>query len=194
MQQHDARNSHEVARSHPIRIHRSSSSLVRSLTSLIVAPVRNGLGLRAAVGFRPNRTIIKIVGRVVDAGILWDRGGTFADNCFRFGPETYLDPGNEAGRYLNHSCEPNAGIRKNRNQLFLFAARAISRGDEIAIDYSTILGDDDIWTMTCQCGGRSCRGTIRRFGTLPLDLKRDYVRRGLVPKYILATLRRNVSP
>src|SRR5437868_15545106 len=102
-----------------------------------VAPVRNGLGLVAARRLRPRQTIMKIVGRVVDADVLWDRGVAFADNCFRFGPETYLDPGDEPGRFVNHSCEPNAGIRKTNNQLFLFAVRSIGSGNEILIDYST---------------------------------------------------------
>ena len=92
------------------------------MSAVVVAPVRNGLGLVAAKPIRERQTIIKIVGRVVVADILGRRGGAFADNCFRFGPETYLDPGDEPGRFLNHSCEPNAGIRKHNNQLFLFAA------------------------------------------------------------------------
>jgi hypothetical protein len=160
---------------------------------IVVARTRNGLGLRSAKAFRPNQTIIKIVGRIVDADILWNRGGTFADNCFRFGPETYLDPRDEAGRFLNHSCEPNAGIRKRDNQLFLFAARSITVDQEIVIDYSTILGDDDIWTMRCNCGRKSCRRTIRRFGSLPLKRKREYLRQGLVPRYVIKTLAQDVS-
>jgi uncharacterized protein len=158
-----------------------------SFGSVIVADVRNGLGLVATKNFRRAQTIVKIPGRVVDAGILWDRGGTFADNCFRFGPETYLDPRDGPGRFLNHSCEPNAGIRKANNQLFLVAAQSIAAGEEILIDYSTILGDDDIWTMRCNCGGTSCRKKIKRFGSLPPALKQRYVERGLVPKYILQT-------
>jgi hypothetical protein len=142
------------------------------------------VGLFAARRYRRGQTIIKIVGRVVDAAVLWDRGGTFADNCFRFGPETYLDPGDAFGRYLNHSCEPNAGIRKIHNQLFLFAASSIGAGEEVVIDYSTILGDDDIWTMRCNCGRRTCRKTIKRFGSLPRELRERYVRDGLVPRYI----------
>jgi len=155
------------------------------LISVLVRPTRNGLGLFAARRFRPHQTIIKIAGRVVDAGLLWDRGGTFADNCFRFGPETYLDPGDAFGRYLNHSCEPNAGIRKDNNQLFLFSAATIDEGTEIVIDYSTILGDDDIWTMHCNCGRRGCRKKIKRFGSLPSSVKQRYLRDGLVPKYIV---------
>ncbi|MEP6492457.1 MAG: SET domain-containing protein-lysine N-methyltransferase [bacterium] len=160
------------------------------MTPVVVRRAKNGVGLFAARSYRPKQTIIKIVGRIVDAGVLWDTGGTFSDNCFRFGPETYLDPGDELGRYLNHSCEPNAGIRKSKNQLYLFAVDAIGPGREIVIDYSTILGDDDIWTMRCECGRRTCRKKIRRFGSLGPALKERYVERGLVPKYIIKTLSR----
>lgn len=157
-------------------------------TRIAVATTRNGLGLVATRPFRTSETIVKLVGRVVGAGILWKRGGTFADNCIRFGPETYLDPGDGPGRYLNHSCEPSAAVRKENNQLFLFAATPIGAGDEVAFDYSTTLGDDDIWTMRCNCGRRSCRGKIKRFGSLPPALKEDYIERGMVPKYIINTL------
>jgi uncharacterized protein len=157
-----------------------------------VRPAKHGLGLFAAKTYWPGDVIIKVTGRIVDAGVLWERRGTFADNCYRFGPETYLDPGDAPGRYVNHSCEPNAGVRKRSNQLFLFAAAQIESGDEIFIDYSTILGDDDVWTMQCSCGRRTCRKTIRRFGALPTALKERYVESGLVPGYIINTLRRRV--
>jgi hypothetical protein len=189
VKQHHAGKSHDTVEVNPYSDPKAESPLTR----IVVASARNGVGLRAAAPFRPNQTIIKIAGRIVGAGVLWDKGGTFADNCFRFGPETYLDPGDEAGRFLNHSCEPNAGIRKRNNQLFLFAARSIASGEEIAIDYSTILGDDDIWTMRCNCGRTSCRRKIRRFGSLPVELKRQYLRQGLVPRYIVNTLARSVS-
>jgi SET domain-containing protein len=153
-----------------------------------VRTARNGVGLFASERVEAGETIIRIPGHVVRHEVVWKRGGKFADNCFRFGPETYLDPAEGFGAYINHSCVPNAGIRKKHNQLFLFAARAIGAAREILIDYSTILGDDDIWTMRCNCGRRACRGRIRRFGTLPLALRRNYVRKGLVPGYILATL------
>lgn len=154
-----------------------------------VAPARNGMGLFATKSMRPGETIIRIEGRRVDAGVLWRRqGSAFAANCFRFGPETYLDPGTGAGRFLNHSCNPNAGIQKSDNRLFLFAAKRIGAWSEITIDYSTTLGDDDIWTMRCKCGRRTCRRTIRNFGSLPASVRRRYVSRGLVPGYIIRTL------
>jgi hypothetical protein len=133
--------------------------------------------------------IMRIEGRVVGHEVLWRRrGSTFSANCIRFGPETYLDPGESAGRYINHSCAPNAAIGKEANRLHLFAARRIAKGAEILFDYSTTIGDDDIWTMRCRCGAVRCRGTIRNFGALPVDVRRRYLANGLLPGYIVRTL------
>ena len=153
-----------------------------------VRDARIGLGLFSTRRFARGRTIGRIGGRVHHWRALWKRGGTFLANCFRFGDETYLDPGNGLGRYLNHSCRPNAAIRKLDNRLFLFAAYDIKAGDEIVIDYSTITGDDDIYRMRCHCGARRCRKWIGRFGLLPSVLKKRYLRDGLLPEFMLGTL------
>ena len=158
------------------------------MNGIVVKPTRNGSGIFAKAVLARDEAIDKIAGRVVHHRVLWRRGGSFAANCIRFGPNTYLDPSSDAGRYLNHSCEPNAGIRKWNNQLFLVAAERIQQGTQIVIDYSTTIGDDDIWTMRCNCGRKSCRKTIRRFGSLPPELRRKYLRAGLVPEYVIRTL------
>jgi hypothetical protein len=151
------------------------------------------MGLFAGISVRRGESIMRIEGRIVHHRVLWRRKGSrFSANCIRFGPETYLDPGDGAARFVNHSCAPNAGIQKVANRLFLVAAKGIAAGSEITFDYSTTIGDDDIWTMQCSCGHRLCRKTIRNFGSLPAALKRRYVSRGLVPGYILHTLTEGV--
>jgi SET domain-containing protein len=92
------------------------------------------------------------------------------------------------GSFLNHSCEPNSKIVKRDRKLYAVALENISLNKEVTFDYSTILGDDDIWKMDCKCGTRSCRKRIRRFGSLPRQTKDEYIRLGMVPPYILATL------
>jgi hypothetical protein len=159
---------------------------VRGVT---VAQARNGHGLFATRRYRRGQRILDVRGRIYNHRVLWKRGGRFADNCYRFGPETYLDPGDGIARYANHSCAPNAAVGKERNRLFLFAAATIEPGDEIVFDYSTTLGDDDIWTMRCNCGAPVCRGRIKRFGTLPAPLRARYLDEGLVPGFIVRTLR-----
>lgn len=156
---------------------------------VIVATSRNGRGLVAARSLEAGVTIMRVPGRIVHYELLWRRQGSkFSANCFRYGPDTYLDPGDGVARFINHSCEPNAGIRKINNRLFVFTARRIGRGSEITIDYSTTIGDDDIWKMRCNCGHRRCRKVVRNFGSLPTAVKHRYLARGLVPGYIIRTL------
>jgi hypothetical protein len=161
---------------------------LRRTRGVTVEQSRTGLGIFASLTFAKGRTIGRISGRVHHWRVLWRRGGTFLANCFRFGDETYLDPGNGLGRYLNHSCQPNAGIRKRDHQLFLFAARDIKPGEEIVIDYSTITGDDDIYRMRCHCGAQRCRKWIGRFGLLPARVRADYLKRKLFPDFMFDTL------
>ncbi|MEK7402596.1 MAG: SET domain-containing protein [Gemmatimonadota bacterium] len=163
-------------------------AIVPAVPGVAVRAARTGLGIFATRAFAEESTIGRIPGRVYHWQVLWRRGGEFMANCFRFGDETYLDPGNGLGRYLNHSCRPNAAIRKRNNKLFLFAARDIRPSDEIVIDYSTITGDDDMWRMRCHCGSPQCRTWIGRFGLLPPAIKRRYRRDGLLPDFMLGAL------
>lgn len=57
--------------------------------------------------------------------------------------------------YLNHSCEPNVGVR---GEITFVAMRNIKVGEELTIDYAMI--DDDIYKMKCSCGKKSCRQII----------------------------------
>ena len=156
----------------PIRRHRSAT----------------GYGIFAETGFRRRHVISRINGRLHHWRDLIEIGGTYLDNAFRFGPETYLAPTEDAGRYLNHSCDPNAAVVKAGHRLLLVAVRSIRRGEEIVIDYSTIIGDDDTWTMRCRCGSHRCRRTIRRVSSLPLDILTAYIEKRMIPTYILRTM------
>ena len=158
---------------------------MKSFGRVHVEPARVGHGLFASRAFGDAQRIVRLLGRIVSAETVWNHQGRFADNSYRFGPETYLDPGDEAGAYVNHSCRPTAAIRKANNRLFLYAVTPIRKRSEITIDYSTILGDDDIWTMRCACGETNCRRLIRNFGSLPAELRAEYVEKQMVPKYVL---------
>ena len=166
----------------------STDPVVKRYPGLVVRAARVGVGLHADRAFARGATISAISGRVYHWRVLWRRGGVFLANCFRYGDDTYLDPGDGPGRWLNHRCEPSAGIRKRGRRLELFAARHIRRGGEITLDYSTITGDDDLFRMRCHCGARTCRRWVARFGLLPPALRASYLRRGLVPPFLLSAL------
>jgi hypothetical protein len=146
-----------------------------------VCATRTGLGLVAGKTFARGARIGRIGGRVHHWRVLRTRGGSFLANCFRFDDDHYLDPLDGLGRYLNHSCAPNAAIRKLGDKLVLYAAARIAAGKEIVIDYSTITGDDDIYRMRCRCGNRRCRKWVSRFALLPRPLQERYLRTGMLP-------------
>lgn len=82
------------------------------------------------------------------------------------------------GRFVNHSCEPNCGIRDRR---ILVARRRIEKGEEITFDYA--MTEEVMEPLACGCGAPECRGTITGFGGLPEDRRKAY--RGFVSDYLL---------
>ena len=71
--------------------------------------------------------------------------------------------------YLNHSCEPNVGIK---GQIVFVAMRAIRRGEELTIDYAMF--DSDSTPMRCNCRTPSCRTLITDRDWRRPDLQRRY--------------------
>ncbi len=108
-------------------------------------------------------------------------------NLLQTGPHTYilLEP---PAVFANHSCEPNAGIRFNRQMV---AIRDIAVGEEIRFDYSTTM-DEDFWTLPCRCGEAHCRGLVTDFDQLPEPLQRRYLDMGIVQGFIAARARRTL--
>jgi uncharacterized protein len=62
-----------------------------------------------------------------------------------------------AGDFVNHSCDPNAGIK---GQIFLEAMRDIAVGEEITFDYAMTISAELFATMKCYCKKDLCRGVI----------------------------------
>lgn len=87
------------------------------------------------------------------------------------------------GMYLNHSCEPNCGIR-NRTQVV--AMHDISEGEELTIDYAMIVYEYGA-EMTkenrkCACGASNCRGKLGCYKDLPDELKTKC--KGYISEYL----------
>ena len=147
-----------------------------------VAECRIGRGVFALRAFRLGEEILAITGPRVDirtlSGPAWralmDRG-----EPVQVGPYEYIEPG-PPGRFLSHSCEPNAGLRPD---LVVVALQAIPAGGQVEFDYSTCM-DEDYWTMRCLCGTASCRGVIEDFRCLPGALQETYLAAGVVQAFI----------
>lgn len=85
---------------------------------------------------------------------------------------------------LNHSCDPNVGVR---GQIAFVAMRDVDAGEELTIDYAMIDGDADE-RMDCACGATACRGVITGDDWRLPALQRTY--EGWFSQYLADRVRR----
>lgn len=76
----------------------------------------------------------------------------------------------EPADYVNHSCDPNAGLA---GQISLVAMRDIEAGEEICFDYAMSDGSpyDE---FVCGCGSPKCRGVVTGNDWQKLALQQRY--------------------
>ena len=95
------------------------------------------------------------------------------DDTFILGP-----PLREPGDSVNHSCNPNGGMR---NAVQVIAMRRIDPGEELSFDYAMADGSD-YDEFDCQCGTPECRGRVSGNDWTRHDLQRRY--RGYFSPYL----------
>ena len=103
--------------------------------------------------------------------------------ALQIGPDLYIGESGSFDDFINHSCNPNAGLKIEGRTVDLFSIRDIAAGEEILFDYSTTLDEDD-FTMSCQCGSPSCRKLIGDGKYLPEDVWQKYIGLGIIPRYV----------
>jgi cyanophycin synthetase len=79
-------------------------------------------------------------------------------------------------RFLNHSCEPNCGIvlRRGVERAQIRALRDIAAGEELTLDYETFEEEFKALTGPCLCHSKGCRGRLRGYPHLSLEVRRRY--------------------
>jgi len=82
------------------------------------------------------------------------------------------------GWYINHSCNPNSGIRNSVN---IVAMKNIGEGEEVTFDYSTSESENG-WYLTCHCKNKNCRRIVRSYTYLSAELKLKY--RDFISEYL----------
>lgn len=118
---------------------------------------------------------------VFDGPLLDDEFEPWTDDllnhAIQVGPSEWRDSLGFA-RYLNHSCDPNCGI-KNRNRVV--AMRPIRQGEEITWDYE-MTEKSTWWRMKCRCGSAQCRGLIGDYRRMPRSVRAKY--RGFISDWL----------
>ena len=142
-----------------------------------LASSANGQGVYAERPYAAGETILVFTGEEMTTAEA-DRRAV-RRHCLDVGPgrQLYVDP---PARFLNHSCDPNAGLR---DAVTLVAARDIGEGEEIVFDYSTSVPDAS-WTLACRCGAASCRGLVVGWPALDEKTKRRLLALKIVPAWI----------
>lgn len=88
------------------------------------------------------------------------------------------------GPKVNHSCDPNCGVRVNVSGAYdLVARRDFAAGEEITFDYAMRNYSIDHFPARCRCGATHCRGSVTGWKDLSDDVKAAYA--GLVAPYLL---------
>jgi SET domain-containing protein len=147
-----------------------------------------GRGIFANEKIKKGEHILEFIGPIVTDQQAMDldmeRFGRRIGNALQIGHDKYIYI-EEPGRLVNHSCDPNSGIK---NDTTLVAIRDITKDEEIRFDYSTTMDEDypgiDNWTMECSCGAANCRKIVKDFKHIPKKTRDRYLKLGVVQKFI----------
>ncbi len=90
-----------------------------------------------------------------------------ADTAYEESPITYLFglgdgsmviDGHSMAMFINHSCDANCETSEEKGRVWIKAIRNIAPGEEITYDYCLYDGGND--EAICNCGAKTCRGTM----------------------------------
>jgi SET domain-containing protein len=147
--------------------------------SLEIRQLPWGKGVIAASPIASRSHILRFTGP-----LLHYRDTTPHTYALQIGPDLYLGASGSFDDYINHSCNPNAGLVIRGLEVDLIAIRDIAPGEEICFDYSTSTDEDD-FEFDCFCGQPNCRGRIRDGKHLPEDVFQRYAQLGIIPEHVL---------
>jgi hypothetical protein len=124
----------------------------------------SGLGMFAIKPIKPRTYIATYRGPVISNEEAARRERRGARYMFEINRKWTIDgtPRWNIGRYLNHSCEPNAKPVLRKGRIVFVALRRIAPGEEITYDYGQEYFDYFIATGDCLCASCRKRAAVRR--------------------------------
>jgi uncharacterized protein len=142
----------------------------------------NGKGLFAKKDIKSKEKIIIFSGKLMHWNeLIKINNEKIKDNSLQINKTDFMVSKGKLN-FLNHSCNPNAGIFISGKKVILKAIKDIKKDDEITFDYSTNMYDDG-WNMKCNCKSKNCRSVVREFKQLPKNVKENYIKLGIIPDY-----------
>jgi uncharacterized protein len=122
-------------------------------------PEKGGFGVYAIDAVAAGEIVSVWGGYIVDAGQLETLPHEVQQHTVQIEEGLYLATigGAESADFINHSCDPNLGLR---GQITLVALRDIAVGEEVCFDYA-MTDCTPYDEFECHCGTAICRGTVR---------------------------------
>ncbi len=136
-----------------------SSGYLSPKLEVRLAPEKGGYAVFAREALVKEDLLASWGGRVVTFDVVLNLPREERGHTIQIDEGLYLAPieMEEPADYINHSCQPNAGIR---GQISLVAMRAIAPGEEITFDYA-MADSSSFDEFPCACGAPTCRGQVR---------------------------------
>jgi uncharacterized protein len=122
-------------------------------------PEKGGFGVYAREAVVVGEVVSVWGGYIVDAQQLETLSHDEQQHSVQIEEGLYLATigGAETADFINHSCDPNLGLR---GQIALVALRDIEVGEEVCFDYA-MTDCTPYDEFECHCGTVACRGTVR---------------------------------
>src|SRR5262245_583985 len=135
----------------------------------------HGRGLFGRADIAKNEIVAVKGGHIVDRKTLREKiTPVLGPVEIQIGDDLFVAPVTDEERelsmlYLNHSCDPNVGVR---GEITFVALRDILAGEELTHDWA--MTDNDDYAMECTCGTTDCRKILTG---------KDWKRPGLQRRY-----------
>jgi SET domain-containing protein len=135
----------------------------------------HGRGLFAIADIAKDEIVAVKGGHIVDGKTLCERiTPELGPVEVQIGDDLFIAPVSDEERelsmlYLNHSCDPNLGVR---GEITFVAMREIRAGEELTHDWA--MTDDDDYSVECQCGASDCRKILTGKDWQRPDLQKRY--------------------
>jgi uncharacterized protein len=168
------------------RIWKPQQKLSQYLFLYVAPSAASGLGLFTSKAFHAGATVLSVtdpdyLSRAMSHAEITAAGFSHAD-IFQVGSDLFIPPYGGPDDFTNHSCEPNCGLAVRADGFSMVALYDIGANEELTYDYSTHQ-EHPAEDMECACGSRMCRGLVRSFSTLPPQLQRRYLSKGIVASF-----------
>ena len=135
----------------------------------------HGRGLFASADIAQNEIVAVKGGHIVDGKMLREKiTPGLGPVEIQISDDLFIAPVSDEERelsmlYLNHSCDPNVGVR---GEITFVAMHDIRAGEELTHDWA--MTDDDDYSVECNCGAPDCRKILTGKDWQRPDLQKRY--------------------